>query len=414
MISFARLFVVKMIRELKTILLSVLLCLGCLPQASAANTTENAEPQPDSIRFSLLTCSPGPEVYALFGHSAIRYHNISRGIDCAFNYGMFSFSEPNFVMRFIKGETDYQLGITSFEHFKESYAARGSYVVEQELNLTSAEKLHLLALLEENFRPENRVYRYNYFYDNCTTRARDKIEESIEGTVIYPEKHQNTSYRKIIHHYTQGHEWAELGIDFCLGKTADDSISYRAQMFAPFVLVEAMDNAQIVNADGSKRPLVKSRQLVVNPIKAETASDLLPTPMTLAVILLIAVTLCCAWELKRKRYLWGVSALLFGGQGIAGCIVAFLFFFSIHPTVDSNYLVIIFNPIPLLYLPWMIYKACKRKMDYYHWANAWVLTLFIVFWWAIPQKFNPVVLPLTAILLIKSLTYIIICRKPHP
>ncbi len=401
-------------KEMKTILLSMLLCITAWAQTSAAEASiASAEPQRDSIRFSLLTCSPGQEIYALFGHSAIRFHNLTRGIDFAFNYGLFSFSAPNFVMRFIKGETDYELGAAPFEYFKESYAARGSYVVEQELNLTYNEKLRLLALLEENYRPENRVYRYNYFYDNCTTRARDKIEESIEGTVVYPEKHRNVSYRKIIHHYTPGHDWAELGIDFCLGKTADDSISYREQMFAPFVLVEAMDSAQIVNPDGTRRPLVKSHQLVVSPAKVAPEPDPLPSPMTLAIALLIAVALCCAWELKHKRYLWGVSALLFAGQGIAGCIVAFLFFFSIHPTVDTNYLVIIFNPLPLVYLPWLIYRACKRKVEYYHWVNAAVLTLFIAFWCVIPQEFNLVVLPLATILLIRSLTYIIICKKPH-
>ena len=68
-------------------------------------------PQTDSIQFSLLTCAPGNEIYALFGHTAIRYQNFSRGVDLVFNYGMFSFNTPHFVYRFVKGETDYQLGI---------------------------------------------------------------------------------------------------------------------------------------------------------------------------------------------------------------------------------------------------------------------------------------------------------------
>ena len=63
----------------------------------------------DSIRLSLLTCAPGTEIYALFGHSAIRYEHPALQRDWVFNYGMFSFSEPNFVMRFVKGETDEEL-----------------------------------------------------------------------------------------------------------------------------------------------------------------------------------------------------------------------------------------------------------------------------------------------------------------
>mgnify|MGYP004443697945 CR=1 FL=1 len=144
------------------------------------------QPQ-DSIRFNLLTCAPGSEIYALFGHTALRYQNFSDQTDLVFNYGMFSFNTPHFVFRFVKGETDYQLGITPYPYFESEYALRGSSVYEQELNLTPAEKWKLLSLLEENYRPENRVYRYNYFYDNCTTRARDQIERSIDGTVVYPE-----------------------------------------------------------------------------------------------------------------------------------------------------------------------------------------------------------------------------------
>ena len=129
----------------------------------------------DSVRISLLTCAPGSEIYALFGHSAIRYEDPARGEDWVFNYGMFSFKDPNFVMRFVKGETDYQLGVIPYRYFEAEYALRGSSVYQQELNLTEAEKLMLIGLLRENYLPANRVYRYNYFYDNCTTRARDKI-----------------------------------------------------------------------------------------------------------------------------------------------------------------------------------------------------------------------------------------------
>ena len=137
----------------------------------------------DSIQFSLLTCSPGTEIYSLFGHTAIRYRNFTQNRDLVFNYGMFSFSTPNFIYRFVKGETDYQLGINTFESFETEYYFRGSKVYQQVLNLTDAEKLELEKLLFENYRPENRVYRYNYFYDNCTTRARDQIEKS--GNSLY-------------------------------------------------------------------------------------------------------------------------------------------------------------------------------------------------------------------------------------
>ena len=140
---------------------------------------------PDSIRISLLTCASGEEIYSLFGHTAIRYENYTRGIDAVFNYGIFNFNAPNFILRFALGETDYQLGVTDYERFAAEYYYLERDVWQQELNLTVQEKGKLVMLLEENYRPENRIYRYNFFYDNCATRPRDLIEKSIDGTLQY-------------------------------------------------------------------------------------------------------------------------------------------------------------------------------------------------------------------------------------
>ena len=200
--------------------------------------------QQDSVRVSLLTCAPGTEIYELFGHTAIRYENPAEGKDLVFNYGIFSFNTPNFVLRFVKGETDYRLGVVPYSYFEGEYAVRGSSVYQQTLNLTDEEKQKIWDLLEENYRPGNRIYRYNYFYDNCTTRARDKIEDCIDGKVVYPQAEEGVTFRDIVHRCTKGNEWDELGIDLCLGSEADVPIDGRKQMFAPFNMLEAARKKQ--------------------------------------------------------------------------------------------------------------------------------------------------------------------------
>lgn len=365
----------------------------------------------DSIRISLLTCAPGTEIYSLFGHTAIRVEVPSRRIDLVYNYGMFSFRTPNFIYRFVKGETDYQLGIVPYSYFEMEYAERGSYVVQQELNLSQKEKERLIAILEENYLPQNRTYRYNYFYDNCTTRARDKIEESIEGKVIYQVSREPLTFREIVYRFTKDFPWSEFGIDLCLGSEADKAIDLRAQMFSPFVTMHAMDSAVIRTFDGSSHPLVKQSSRIVDPVPHPHEKEFPLSPMTCALILL-ALSLCISLlELRYKFATWWFDLILFGAQGIAGCVIAFLFFFSVHPTVGSNYLLIILNPIPLVYLPCMLYKALKHRKDIYHIGNITVLTLFIVFWWLIPQKITLVILPLALSLLIRSIARIIVTRK---
>ena len=160
----------------------------------------NATSEPDSIEISLLTCGPRPNVYSLYGHTAIRYRNVTRGEDLAINYGMFSFGKPFFVLRFVFGLTDYEMGIEYFDDFISHYAPTGCGVRQQKLNLTAHEKAVITAAIDENYRPENRVYRYNYFFENCTTRARDMIVNHIDGNVEYKgQVDPSLSFRKLIH-----------------------------------------------------------------------------------------------------------------------------------------------------------------------------------------------------------------------
>ena len=153
----------------------------------------------DSLQISLLTCEPGQQVYELFGHTAIRCRNFTQGTDLVYNYGMFDFDTPNFVMRFVRGETDYELGVLPFRYFEREYALRGSGVKEQVLKLEIEEAARLDSLLRDNYLPENRVYRYNYFYDNCTSRARDRIEDALNGRVIYPPGVKGATFRSWVH-----------------------------------------------------------------------------------------------------------------------------------------------------------------------------------------------------------------------
>jgi len=139
----------------------------------------------DSVEISLLTCAPGQEVYSLYGHTAIRIQDLARGTDVAVNYGMFSFRKPFFILRFVFGLTDYEMGVVPFSAFRDEYAAAGRAVYQQTLSLTDEEKAAVIAALRRNYEPQNREYRYNYFYDNCTTRARDMLTGGIGGQVTY-------------------------------------------------------------------------------------------------------------------------------------------------------------------------------------------------------------------------------------
>ena len=371
--------------------------------------------QSDSLRVSLLTCGPGQEVYNLFGHSAIRVKNEATGVDYVFNYGIFSFNTPNFVLRFCLGQTDYQLGVQYYDDFVWNYQMQGRFVHEQVLNLTEQEKLQLVAALEENYLPENRIYRYNYFYDNCATRPRDMVERAINGEVRYTEDmdtpQEALTYRGLVHEYTARQPWSRFGIDLLLGSEADKPISRRASMFVPFYLEEYFHSAQKADLQGRNSGLIAEELEITAQDESDWPSPTPLTPMRVFLLLFILVAALTAWGIKQGRSLWGLDLLVFAIAGIAGCIIAFMVLFSEHPAVSPNYLLLLLHPLHLIFLYHIVKRVKKLQRSVYLGANMVVILLFLAFWALIPQKFPIEIVPLALILLVRCISNIVLSYR---
>ena len=394
-------------------LIAILLC-ALLPSRLSAQPATGEASAHDSLRISLLTCAAGEEIYTLFGHTAIRCENLTRKTDVVYNYGVFDFSSGGFVLRFALGETDYRLDKSRTDYFNYAYFYYGRDIHQQVLNLTQAEKERLVALLEENYRPENRVYRYNFFYDNCSTRPRDKVEEAVEGTVDYgadmttPTDH---TFRELIYRYSEGHPWSRLAMDLCLGSEADKPISRRTMQFVPFLLQADLTKAQVVDSTGQKRRLVSHESQLVKAMPKEKSREGGLTPELCAWLCFAVTLLLTVYGLRRRKPLWGVDVVLFAAMGLAGCVLAFLVFFSQHPCMSPNYLLFVFHPLHLFGLAEVVYKERRGKLSFYQTANLIILTLFILLWGAFPQEFPLTVLPLALCLWIRSVAHLVEVRR---
>lgn len=359
----------------------------------------------DSVEISLLTCQPHDEVYSLYGHTAIRYHELTpRGIDAAFNYGVFNYDAPLFVARFVFGLTDYELGAYPYDLFQREYHRLGCMVTEQVLNLTNEEKQQLKIALSENLRPENKIYRYNYFYNNCTTQARDIIERCINGKVQYPSREDFTpSYRDMIHEMTRQNPWSRFGNDLLLGIQADCKTNSREQEFLPHNLLYDFDHAQIY-ANDSLRPLVKERRIAV-PAGVQIQQEGFPLKPIQCGLILLAVgflLFLIQWKLHRTFLIWEVFLMLL--SGIVG-IVLFLMLFSQHPTVRINLQILFFNPIHLIYL----YPIIRHKPNRY-WIIVVVLCLLFLIG-GLSQSYAEGIWNLALCLLLQSILHSIMYKK---
>lgn len=375
-----------------------------------AKLTENA-------KISLMTTAPwDEEAYAMYGHTALFVEDDSLGIDAVFNYGFFDMSRPWFMYHFVRGETDYILGVQSFTDFVDSYGYKGVEVVKQELNLSAEEKQQLWDALYINHLPENRGYRYNFFYDNCVTRPRDLIEQFIQGEIKYPVDTKKQSYRDLIHECVGGIPWMKFGIDLIIGNEADRAISLREKMFLPAYLMHALDETVVVSGDSLSYSLVKSKDIVLEDvIKRKSIREWsLFSPIPIAFALLLVTFIISFFQLIRrndKLYIKIYDTILFGVAGIGGFIIFFLMFFSEHPAVSTNWNFVWLNIFALVFAVLFWIKPLKRAVNLYHLINFVILTLFLLFWWLIPQQLPVATIPFSMSLWMRSGTNTLVLRN---
>lgn len=366
---------------LRTIFLPVLLLAVTLAKGQGTSDSTMLR-QVDSISISLLTCSPGQQVWSLYGHTAIRIQDPVHQQDMAINYGMFDFRQKFFIPRFVFGLTDYEMGVEPFQMFLIEYAREGRGVVEQRLNLTAEEKMAILSAVSENYQPQNRVYRYNYFYDNCTTRARDILIQHINGKVEYAVRQvDGNSYREMIHQWNTQHRWARFGNDLLLGIKADFKTEFPQQQFLPDSLRSDFAHATIVGPDGRRRPLVDSTStvLTVNGANVSKSTDIWDTltPRLTFGLLALLVVASSLYEWKRRKPFWLLDLTLLTLDGLAGLVLTAMIF-SQHPTVRVNLQIFLLNPLSLIFVYPAINQQLKGKLHFYWRVFAGFLVLSLI------------------------------------
>lgn len=346
----------------------------------------------DSVDISLLTCGPGQEVWSYYGHTALRIQDKAHGTDVAVNWGMFSFRQSCFILRFVFGLTDYQIGIFPMSDFMAEYASEGRWVRQQRIRLSRDEKLKILRAIEENDKPENRTYRYNFFYDNCTTRAREMILSNIGNQTNFEDSNTHSTYREEIHKLNGDYRWARFGNDLLLGYEADKELTQRQWEFLPDNLNKDFDTegrkdfaSAPQEIDGTTTAsattdgfitLVDSTCYLI-PQQAQVIEKEAITPLevfTLIGIVIIAITVI---EAFKKKNFWAFDAFLLIITGLPGWILLSMVF-SQHPTVQVNFQIMILNPLNLIFVWKTIKKMRQGKLYWYYELWGWLLLAALI------------------------------------
>ena len=311
-----------------------ILCLSAWIGVQAQGLSEEAQ-------ISLLTCTPGEELYARYGHTAIRVTDEANDLDLVFNYGIFDFNTDHFYWKFVRGETWYELGVSPYWWFMREYEEEHRPVYEQVLNLTPSQRNEIWQALVLNYEPENRQYLYNFVFDNCATRPYLLIRKVLGDSIVSDYAgYTGVTYRRFIRHYTGALSWANAGINLLFGPKADKPMCSDERLFLPEELMYFLQQAHL--PDGT--PVVSRGEIA--PFTITPTPWYASWPLGLALYFAV-VFLFSLYDRRRRSWSWGVELTAAIPYALLLAVVTFLTFFSCHPLVGFGWRLLI---IPFTHL----------------------------------------------------------------
>ena len=354
-------------------------------------TAQVRELSPES-QISVLTCGSGSDLYTTFGHSAFRIQDPAQGIDWVYNYGTFNFDPPMFYVEFAMGKLFYSLSKQNMPNFLYAYEMENRWVKEQLLQLSPAERNKLFQFLENNYRPENRDYKYDFFFNNCATKIGDVLQEALGENLHFNEGHleKNYTFRQLIHQNLITNSWSSFGIDLALGAVIDRTATVKEHMFLPIYVMEQLGNTTL-----SEHDVVIRERSILTSVKKENKGYFLASPLFWILAMLLFVLTITYIDYKNNTRSRILDSVLFFVTGLAGVLLIFLWFFTDHTATANNFNILWVFPLNLI-IGFIIIK----KKNVPSWLPKYLLILLgllgatIVLAIFSVQVFSPLAIPL--------------------
>lgn len=371
----------------------------------------------EKSEISLLTVGQGKDLYSAFGHSALYVSDPDLNIQYVYNYGTFSFG-PDFYMKFTKGEMDYMLSVSTFQDELDSWTSENRTVTQQVLNLNLKQKNDLVAFLENNALPQNCVYRYDYFYDNCSNRIDSALKIGL-GTALkfsarkVVEQHSKVgaTIRDLTHHYLLDNPWGELGIETCLSIAMDKKLTPEQFKFIPDYLMWNVDEATIAS-NGVIAPLVKEKKVLYEatdvPLKKSAIDYITPT-LLFGFIFILALLVSMPF-IHQTFFARIFDFMLYFICGAVGLLLVYLWFFTTHRS-HYNFNIIWANPLNFFLSFFLLSKKYQPKLKNYFLIYGLLLLVTLLFWAILPQKINTAYIFICLALTVRNLRNFLVLKK---
>ena len=384
----------------------ILVCLTTFTSIHANALKLNPEAQ-----VSILTCGQGDELYSIFGHTAIRIFDTTSGMDLVFNYGTFDFETEGFYVKFVRGKLDYMLAVSSFQDFMNEYMQDDRHVIEQVLDLTYSEKQAVYNFLENNYKGANKYYKYDFFFDNCTTRVRDLLSKILGDKLIWNQKiNTKKTFRKNLDDYIVSMPWVKFGFYLGLGSVTDRVPTFYEAMFLPDKLQKGLEYANIQGRTVYKPLVMKTLTMYESQTKRPGPAPILTPEIIFGALLLLVIALSY-WQFKKGIQPYWLDMWLWTSAALAGLLVLFLWVGTDHKATVANYNFLWACPVYLLALGTLVsvkVSAFKIKIQYFIVIVNFNLVLISPFFF---QSFHPAFICIMLMLTVRAASNIWSIKK---
>lgn len=374
-------------------------------------------PLSETSEISIITIGPGAELYDKFGHSAFRIQDSVTGQDVVFNYGAFDFDTPNFYLKFAQGKLLYQIDAEYFDSFFPRYVAQNRWMKEQTLNLTLSEKQAVSDYLWNNLKPENKKYKYDFFFDNCATKMRDVIQKVLGNKLEFKEDHikEQLTFRQLIQQNLVANSWGSLGIDVALGAVIDRKAKPIEYQFLPEYVYEGAANA-IIKRNGASEKLVKQTTVLFENTPTSTKTNFFFSPLFVLGLLGLLIVFVTYRDYKRKTRSRYLDLFIFLFTGFIGIFLLLLWFATDHTATANNYNLLWAFPISILLIVAISKRNISPKLKRYVLLLMLLLVLLAIHWITGVQTFAIGLLPLLIALAVRYVYLMFFIRKgrKHP
>jgi hypothetical protein len=362
--------------------------------------TISAQTLSPNSKVSVLTIGPGSSLNDAFGHNVFRVYDPINNIDLAYDYGRFPFNEPGFYLNFAQGKLNYSIGRSNYRDVKDFYIWQDRTITEQVLNISTAKKQAVYEYLKNNYKPENREYLYDFFYDNCATKIKDVLKSTLNDGIVFNESKdfKAETFRKLIQQKLNYNTWGSVGIDIALGSVIDQTATPEEHMFLPEYIHSFFSYATL---GSTSKKLIEVERKIYEKQEVETFNNFITSPLFIFILIAVFIVFVTYKDFKKNKRSHYLDALLLILTGIIGVFLLLLWFATDHTATAQNYNLLWAFPLNLILFwklkqnkPWII-KFLKFLV---------IMICLMAFHWIVGiQVFAPTLIPLVLALLLRYL-----------